>query len=286
MRSKTMLGALLVSVALCSQGFGFELLDRMLGLNNGGCGECNACAKVACCANPRRLVAVTRLLQKPACCEKTCVREELHLREVPSHPGARPLRRPEGAFRGQGLLLRDKVLRGRQGLLPGTRLLCQAGLLQTRLLQTRLLQARLLREAGLLQTSCCKPACCKPACCEKPACCKPACCAKPTCCEKTCCETTCEPSATSCIAARLSSCSKNLFGDQEVLRSRLRSHLLRRGLRWQRPPRARHGPGEGPAQGPGSPRCPMPRRLILRPSTRPRAFIKPPGPWSATRFYA
>ena len=33
--------ALLVSAALCSQGFGFELLDRMLGLNNGGCGGCN-----------------------------------------------------------------------------------------------------------------------------------------------------------------------------------------------------------------------------------------------------
>lgn len=49
MRSKTIFGALLVSVALCSQGFGFELLDRMLGLNCGGCGGCNTCAKVACC---------------------------------------------------------------------------------------------------------------------------------------------------------------------------------------------------------------------------------------------
>ena len=36
MRSKTIFGALLVSAALCSQGFGFELLDRMLGLNGGG----------------------------------------------------------------------------------------------------------------------------------------------------------------------------------------------------------------------------------------------------------
>ena len=47
MRSKTIFGALLVSAALCSQGFGSELLDRMLGLNNGGCGGCNACANVA-----------------------------------------------------------------------------------------------------------------------------------------------------------------------------------------------------------------------------------------------
>ena len=49
MRSKTIFGALLVSVALCSQGFGFELLDRMLGLNCGGCGDYKACAKVATC---------------------------------------------------------------------------------------------------------------------------------------------------------------------------------------------------------------------------------------------
>ena len=52
MRSKMIFGALLVSVALCSQGFGFELLDRMLGLNGGGCCECNACAKVAPCCQP------------------------------------------------------------------------------------------------------------------------------------------------------------------------------------------------------------------------------------------
>jgi hypothetical protein len=66
MRSKTIFGALLVSVALCSQAFSFELLDRMLGLNGGGCGECNACAKVTPC--------------QPACqptcakaCEKACL---------------------------------------------------------------------------------------------------------------------------------------------------------------------------------------------------------------------
>jgi hypothetical protein len=68
MRSKTIFGALLVSVAMCSQGFGFELLDRMLGLNSGGCGECKACAKVAAC-EPCAKVACA----EPACCEKaTC----------------------------------------------------------------------------------------------------------------------------------------------------------------------------------------------------------------------
>jgi hypothetical protein len=59
MNRKTIFGTLLVSVVLCSQGFGFELLNGLLGLNNGGCGECKACAKVAPC-------------EKVACCEKAC----------------------------------------------------------------------------------------------------------------------------------------------------------------------------------------------------------------------
>ena len=33
MKGKTIFGALLVSAVLCSQGFSFELMDRMLGLN-------------------------------------------------------------------------------------------------------------------------------------------------------------------------------------------------------------------------------------------------------------
>ncbi|MEN6405238.1 MAG: hypothetical protein ABFC77_02080 [Thermoguttaceae bacterium] len=77
MRSKTIFGALLVSVALCSQGFGLELLDRMLGLNCGGCGECKACAKVACCekACPKACVPACEKACPKACvpaCEKAC----------------------------------------------------------------------------------------------------------------------------------------------------------------------------------------------------------------------
>ena len=76
MRSKTIFGALLVSVALCSQGFGFELLDRMLGLNSGGCGECKACAKVACCDPCTKVAACDPCAKaccpEPACCEKAC----------------------------------------------------------------------------------------------------------------------------------------------------------------------------------------------------------------------
>ena len=68
MKGKTVIGALLVSVALCSQGFGFELLDRMLGLKCGDCGDCNACAKVAPCE------AAKACAPDPACgaCDKAC----------------------------------------------------------------------------------------------------------------------------------------------------------------------------------------------------------------------
>jgi hypothetical protein len=66
---KTVIGALLVSVALCSQGFGFDLLDRMKGMKCGGdCGGCNACEKVAPCE------AAKACAPDPACgaCEPAC----------------------------------------------------------------------------------------------------------------------------------------------------------------------------------------------------------------------
>ena len=40
MKWNMVFGALVVSVGLCSQSFGFELLDRMLGLNDCGCNTC------------------------------------------------------------------------------------------------------------------------------------------------------------------------------------------------------------------------------------------------------
>jgi hypothetical protein len=74
-------------------------------------------------------------------CEAGVLRKGLRLREVlqvPGDPGPRPVRERKGHVRGEGLLLRAEVLlQGRQVLLPGTRLLCEAGLLR---------QARLLRE--------------------------------------------------------------------------------------------------------------------------------------------
>ncbi|MFV2065894.1 MAG: hypothetical protein ACC645_02870 [Pirellulales bacterium] len=52
MRWNMVLGALVVSVGLCSQSFGFELLDRMLGLNSYDCGHEAACCEPACDAEP------------------------------------------------------------------------------------------------------------------------------------------------------------------------------------------------------------------------------------------
>ena len=62
MKSKMVFGALLVSVALASQGFGFDLLDRAKGLNCGGCGACAACAAPACAP-----CAVKACAPEPAC---------------------------------------------------------------------------------------------------------------------------------------------------------------------------------------------------------------------------
>ncbi len=64
MKGKVVFLALLLSVALCSQGFGGDLLDRMLGLNCGGCGGCNTCDKAACCEE------VKDCAPEPECCEE------------------------------------------------------------------------------------------------------------------------------------------------------------------------------------------------------------------------
>jgi len=167
MKGKMIFGALLVSVALCGQGFGFELLDRMLGLNGGGCGDCKACAKVACC-DP----AVKACCPEPACCEKPTVCDGTCGKCKKCRPT--PVR---DLFAGMLDLFECKavVCNGGNG--------CEA--------------------AKACDPACCeKPQVCDPACCEKPNCCKvkkcrkhccqeKACC-DPACCEKACCEPTCK----------------------------------------------------------------------------------------------
>ncbi len=79
MKGKSIFGALLVSVALCGQGFGFELLDNLLGLNRGGCGCCQpaACEPAAVAACEPAYAAcepVAVAACEPAChaCDPAC----------------------------------------------------------------------------------------------------------------------------------------------------------------------------------------------------------------------
>jgi hypothetical protein len=160
MRSKTIFGALLVSVALCSQGFGFELLDRMLGLNGGGCGECKACAKVACCEKaccPVKCCAPKCEVKccapkcevkccAPKCCEKACCEKACCEKCKVCRPT--PVR---------DLFANIKELFEAKGCQCEPVKCCEA------------------------KKACCcpEPACCKPChkvrCCEKAACCAPTC---------------------------------------------------------------------------------------------------------------
>jgi hypothetical protein len=168
MRGKTIFGALLVSVALCSQGFGFELLDRMLGLNNGGCGECNACAKVACCEK-----ACPQACEKacPQACETVCATATCgKCKKCRATPVRDLFGDLKEMFEAKGTV-------------------CET------------------RACAAPKACCPEPACCEKACgCEK--CCKERKCRKPRCAEKACgaccpaacekacpkaCEPTCEP---------------------------------------------------------------------------------------------
>src|SRR4029079_17127936 len=77
MRWNMLLGALVVSAGLSTQSFGFELLDRMLGLNDCGCNSC--CEPKCCeksCAAPSCAAPACESCAAPACaapaCEATC----------------------------------------------------------------------------------------------------------------------------------------------------------------------------------------------------------------------
>jgi len=178
MRSKTLFGALLVSVALCSQGFGFELLDRMLGLNGGGCGECNACTKVKACEPCAKVCC-----PEPACCAKpTCCEKERVCRPTPVRDLFAGLK---DLFTAKGCVCEEPACKPCEPACKPCEPACKA----------------------------CEPACkpCEPACREKPCkvrchkvrACEPACKAcEPACkaCEPACkpCEPACEPAKPKC----------------------------------------------------------------------------------------
>lgn len=81
MKMKLFFGAMAVGVSMCSQSFGFDLLDRMLGANGSG----NCCEPVTCCeqtvpevvckpAAPKYVVKKRVVYEKVAVdpCESTC----------------------------------------------------------------------------------------------------------------------------------------------------------------------------------------------------------------------
>jgi len=75
MKWNMVFGALVVSVGLCSQSFGFELLDRMLGLNDCGCNSC--CTAEASCGCDKGCEPACCAAAAPACgcaaaCEPAC----------------------------------------------------------------------------------------------------------------------------------------------------------------------------------------------------------------------
>jgi len=170
MKGKTVIGALLVSVALCGQGFGFELLDRILGLNCGGCGDCNGCcAKVACC-DPVKCCAPEPACCEKACCDPVCGKKPCCCEPCCCEPCCTPVR---------------DLFCGVKGLFE-----CK-----------KCCKVNCCCEPKCCDPVCCKkPACCDPVCCAKPACCDPVCCQKPCCCKK------CRPIL--CLVDDLFNCKK------------------------------------------------------------------------------
>jgi hypothetical protein len=165
MRGKTLLGALLVSVALSSQAFGFELLDRMLGLNT-GCGTCDPCGEVACCEPAAKCCAPEpACCERPACCEPECGKAT-----------CRPCCDLFGGLKG----------------LFACRSCGKASCCEPECCEKAKCCAP---EPACCEPACCKPRCqpllCKPRCCE-PKCCEPACCEKPACCEPECGKAACK----------------------------------------------------------------------------------------------
>ena len=71
MKWNMVFGALVVSVGLCGQSFGFELLDRMLGLNDCGCNSCcNSCEPSCGCdkgCEPSCCAAEAACAAAPSC---------------------------------------------------------------------------------------------------------------------------------------------------------------------------------------------------------------------------
>ncbi len=259
MRSKTIFGALLVSVALCSQGFGFELLDRMLGLNGGGCGECNACAKVApCCSR-----VCEDLCSEAACCEKaTCWHAA---REVCRPTPVRDLfANIKDLFEAKGCQCEPGLLRSRRAAAPN-RLAVRSRSAATRFAAARSLAAKSL--AAVRSPAARRPAVRSPAVSRLAA------------------RRSASRSATSCIAARSSSCSRTCSACDECCGE----SCCEAGCGCGGTTVPRQGPRtRRPGQGPGARRLRR-RRWLPKPdpsasNADAAASTKPRVAWPATRI--
>ena len=160
MRWNMVFGALVVSVGLCSQSFGFELLERMLGLNDCGC---NSCCQPACepsCGCDKGCEP-TCCAQEQSCCaqeQSCCAQEQSCCAAEQSCCAAEP---------SCGCEQQSCCHRRRHGdLFCGLR--------------------------GLFDCHKCKKSCCEQTCAAEPTCCaaeQSCCAAEPTCCEQqSCCK--------------------------------------------------------------------------------------------------
>jgi len=176
MKAKMVLGALLVSVALASQGFSMDFGDRLAGLNCGGCGECKACAAPAPCKPAAKACAPAAVCGQPTC-ETCCKRCDLI-------KGMKDLFACRNC--GKVKCCCEKPCAAPACCEKGAPKACDPGCC---------VKAAPKPAACCPAPACCEkvaPKACAPACCEKvaPKACAPANCGQPTCEKKCCCPRT------------------------------------------------------------------------------------------------
>lgn len=145
MKWNMLLGAVVVSMGLCSQSFGFDLLSRMLNRGHGCCQtQCceTSCCEPTCC--------------EPACCEPACC-----------EPACEPACGEQSCCDSCNSCCRPK--------------LCLFGRLKG-LFDCHRCGKQSCCEPACGEQACCEPACAEPACCEQ-SCCDPcnSCCKRKRC---------------------------------------------------------------------------------------------------------
>ncbi len=188
-------GALLLSAVMSTQSFGFELLNRMLGIHSGCCASRSCCSAPSCCqpacgcepcqpkcgCEPNYCCQPKCGCEPRYCCQPKCGCEP----SCGCKPacGCDPCRtsccKPRRCFR----ISIPKLAFPKFNLFGGcchTRSCCDSHCCQPK--------------CGCEPSCCCQPKCgCEPSCCCQPKCgCEPNCCCQPACgCDATCCRPHC-----------------------------------------------------------------------------------------------